>query len=188
MLFSRTIEENVRFGAPQATDEAVARALEMAGFSKDVAALPNGLKTLVGEKGVSLSGGQKQRIALARALITDPEILILDDAMSAVDARTEAHIIEQIRRERAGRTTLIATHRLSAVEHADWIVVLDEGRIVEQGTHEDLLRRGGWYFEQYLRQQTEQGLNGLIDEETQSGADVDTCEGQLEASERGVRP
>jgi ATP-binding cassette, subfamily B, multidrug efflux pump len=188
MLFSRTIEENVRFGAPQATDEAVARALEMAGFSKDVAALPNGLKTLVGEKGVSLSGGQKQRIALARALITDPEILILDDAMSAVDARTEAHIIEQIRRERAGRTTLIATHRLSAVEHADWIVVLDEGRIVEQGTHEDLLRRGGWYFEQYLRQQTEQGLNGLIDEETQSGADVDTCEGQLEVSERGVRP
>ncbi len=187
MLFSRTIEENVRFGAPQASDEAVARALEMASFNKDIAALPNGLQTLVGEKGVSLSGGQKQRIALARALITDPEILILDDAMSAVDACTEAHIVEQIRRQRSGRTTLIATHRLSAVEHADWIVVLDEGRIAEQGTHEDLLRLGGWYLGQYLRQQTEQDSNGLTDEEIQSGADVNACEVQFEASESGVR-
>jgi ATP-binding cassette subfamily B protein len=158
MLFSRTVEENVRFGAPDASAEKVLRALDMAGFTKDLETLPSGLQTLVGEKGISLSGGQKQRIALARALVTDPEILILDDAMSAVDARTEAHIVDQIRRNRRGRTTIIVTHRLSAVEHADWIVVLDDGRIVEQGTHEDLLRLGGWYREQYERQQAEQGV------------------------------
>lgn len=156
MLFSGTVEENVRFGAPNATSEEVEAALEMAGFTRDIAALPEGIQTLVGEKGVSLSGGQKQRIALARALLTNPEILILDDAMSAVDARTEAHIVDSIRREREGRTTLISTHRLSAVEHADWIVVLDEGRIVEQGTHPDLLQHGGWYFEQARRQQAEE--------------------------------
>lgn len=159
MLFSRTVAENVRFAAPDATDEEVRRALEMADFWKDVAALPSGLDTLVGEKGVSLSGGQKQRIALARALITKPEILLLDDAMSAVDARTEAHILAAIRRERKGHTTLIATHRMSAVAHADWIVVLDDGEIVEAGTHRDLMRRGGWYCEQYRRQQAETGLD-----------------------------
>jgi ATP-binding cassette subfamily B multidrug efflux pump len=158
MLFSRTVEENVRFGAPDASAEEVLRALDMASFTKDLETLPNGLQTLVGEKGISLSGGQKQRIALARALVTDPEILILDDAMSAVDARTEAHIVDQIRQNRRGRTTIIVTHRLSAVEHADWIVVLDDGRIVEQGTHEDLLRLGGWYREQYERQQAEEGV------------------------------
>ncbi len=156
MLFSRTVEENVRFGAPDASDVQMAQALDMACFTKDIELLPNGIRTLVGEKGVSLSGGQKQRIALARALVTDPEILLMDDAMSAVDARTEAHIVEAIRRARQGRTTLIATHRLSAVLHADWIVVLEDGRIAEQGTHGSLLRAGGWYREQYVRQQTEE--------------------------------
>jgi ATP-binding cassette, subfamily B, multidrug efflux pump len=165
-LFSRTVEENVRFGASQASDAEVAQALEMACFTKDMSTLPNGLHTLVGEKGVSLSGGQKQRIALARALVTQPEILVLDDAMSAVDARTEAHIIEAIRRDRNGRTTLISTHRMSAVEHADWIVVLDDGRIVEQGTHRDLLEFGGWYLEQYERQQTEQGVTESAEAES----------------------
>jgi ATP-binding cassette subfamily B multidrug efflux pump len=171
-LFSRTVEENVRFGAPEVSDEEVLRSLEMAAFSKDIAALPNGLQTLVGEKGVSLSGGQKQRIALARALVINPEILILDDAMSAVDARTEAHIVDEIRRERSGRTTFIATHRLSAVEHADWIVVLDDGRIVEQGTHAELLRLGGWYLEQYERQQAEQGATDAADDEMPEDADT----------------
>lgn len=156
MLFSRTVEENVRFGAPQATNEEVSRALNMAGFTNDIPLLPHGLQTLVGERGVSLSGGQKQRIALARALVINPEILILDDAMSAVDARTEAHIIHQIRKTRAGRTTIIATHRLSAIEHADIIIVLKDGRIVESGSHVQLLANDKWYKQQYVRQQVEQ--------------------------------
>ena len=156
MLFSRTVEQNVRFGAANATDEEVANALEKASFLQDISTLPDGLKTIVGERGISLSGGQKQRIALARALVIDPEILILDDAMSAVDARTEAHIVEAIRTSRKGRTTLFATHRLSAIEHADWIIVLDEGEIVESGSHEELMSNYGWYYEQYLRQQAEE--------------------------------
>ncbi|MBX5436842.1 MAG: ATP-binding cassette domain-containing protein [Alicyclobacillaceae bacterium] len=158
MLFSRSIRDNVRFGRPQASDEEVLSALGLAGFLDELAAMPDGLDTLVGERGVSMSGGQKQRIALARALLVDPEILILDDAMSAVDARTEAHIIASVRRARRGRTTLIATHRLSAVEHADWIVVLDDGRIAEEGSHAQLMAAGGWYRDQYVRQQAEAGI------------------------------
>jgi len=157
MLFSRSVEENVRFGAAEASADQLRQALEMAALTKDIATLPSGLQTLVGERGVSLSGGQKQRVALARALVMNPEILMLDDAMSAVDARTEAHIVEQIRRTRAGRTTLIATHRLSAIAHADWIIVLDGGRIVEEGTHAELLSLGGWYQSQFVRQQAEDG-------------------------------
>lgn len=155
MLFSRTVEENVRFGVDEASPQAIEQALQMSDFAKDIERLPNGLHTLVGEKGVSQSGGQKQRIALSRALLRDPEILILDDAMSAVDARTEAHIIEAIRTARNGRTTIIATHRLSAVEHASWIVVFEEGRIVEEGPHDVLMKKRGWYYEQYQRQQAE---------------------------------
>jgi ATP-binding cassette subfamily B protein len=155
ILFSRTIRENILFGCEDATEEELERALQRASFAKDIRFLPDGLETLVGEKGVALSGGQKQRVSIARALIADPEILMLDDALSAVDAKTEAEIVDGIRTERAGKTTLITTHRLSAVQHADWIVVLDEGQIVEQGTHEQLLALGGWYKEQYDRQQLE---------------------------------
>ncbi|KAA0956781.1 ABC transporter ATP-binding protein [Planococcus sp. ANT_H30] len=156
VLFSRTIRENILFGKSNASEEEMVEALRLAYFEKDLALLPNGLNTLVGEKGVALSGGQKQRISIARALIKNPEILILDDSLSAVDAKTEARIIENIQANRTGKTTIITTHRLSAVKHADWIVVLDDGKIIEEGTHKELLEKNGWYNEQFLRQQIEE--------------------------------
>ncbi|WP_077617579.1 ABC transporter ATP-binding protein [Bacillus sinesaloumensis] len=157
VLFSRTIRENILFGKEEATNAEIDRAIHLAYFKKDLENLPRGLETLVGEKGVSLSGGQKQRVSIARALIKDPEILILDDSLSAVDAKTEARIIENIQNERSDKTTIITTHRLSGVQHADHIIVLDEGQILEQGTHEELLRLNGWYKEQFDRQQLEGG-------------------------------
>ena len=156
VLFSRTIKENILFGNPDATDDQVEEAIELASFKNDLEILPEGLQTLVGEKGVALSGGQKQRISIARALIKNPEILILDDSLSAVDAKTETRIIENIQKERNGKTTIITTHRLSAVEHADWIVVLEDGAIIQEGTHEQLAQVKGWYQEQFLRQQLEE--------------------------------
>jgi ATP-binding cassette, subfamily B, multidrug efflux pump len=162
VLFSRTVKENILFGREAATEEELTKAIELADFRKDLQMLPDGLATLVGEKGVALSGGQKQRISIARALIKDPEILILDDSLSAVDAKTESKIIENIRKERGGKTTIITTHRLSAVEHADWIVVFDNGVVVEEGRHEELLQNNGWYKEQYDRQQIEESsLKGV---------------------------
>jgi len=158
-LFSRTVKNNILFGREGAGEVEMDQAIASSAFKKDLAFLPSGLSTLVGEKGVALSGGQKQRVSIARALIADPDILLLDDAMSAVDARTEAEIIANIRSERAGKTTLITTHRLSAVQHADWIIVLDEGKVVEQGNHETLMQLGGWYSEQYERQQVESDDN-----------------------------
>lgn len=155
VLFSRTIRQNILFGKEDATEEELEEAIRLAHFQKDLMNLPMGLETLVGEKGVSLSGGQKQRVSIARALIKNPEILLLDDSLSAVDAKTEAKIIENIQNERSGKTTIITTHRLSGIQHADHIIVLDEGLIVEEGSHEELLTQNGWYKEQYDRQQLE---------------------------------
>ncbi|MFC5735815.1 ABC transporter ATP-binding protein [Cytobacillus gottheilii] len=157
VLFSRTIRENILFGKENASEEEINKAIHLAHFTKDLENLPDGLNTLVGEKGVSLSGGQKQRVSIARALIKDPEILILDDSLSAVDAKTETSIIKNIQSERSDKTTIITTHRLSGIQHADLIIVLDNGQVIEQGTHEELLQQKGWYKEQYDRQQLEGG-------------------------------
>ena len=149
ILFSKSIKENILFGNPNATEEELMKAIEIAAFDQDLKMLPEGLETLVGEKGVALSGGQKQRISIARAIIKNPELLILDDSLSAVDAKTEQRIIENIRKERKGKITIISTHRMSAVQNAHWIIVLNDGEIVEEGTHEMLMKRNGWYKEQF---------------------------------------
>ncbi len=156
MMFSKTIRENIQFGKDGASDEAIFRVMELAHFLEDIQQLPQGLDTEVGESGVTLSGGQKQRVALARAFIKNPEILILDDALSAVDGKTEANIIQHLKEERKNKTTLIAAHRLSAVKHADQIIVLEDGKIREQGTHETLMQAAGWYQEQHEQQQLEE--------------------------------
>lgn len=157
VLFSKSVKENIQLGKIDATNQDVLDAIEAASFSEDITRMENGWDTLVGEKGVSISGGQKQRISIARAFIKEPELLILDDSLSAVDARTERNIIRMIQSVRQGKTNIIVTHRLSAVQHADWIVVLDEGSIVEEGTPQQLLEAKGWYFEQYEKQQLEGG-------------------------------
>jgi len=153
ILFSKTVRENIAFANKEASAGEIDKAIDLAAFRQDIEHLQDGLNTLVGEKGVALSGGQKQRISIARALLANPEILILDDALSAVDAKTESAIIENIRAEREGKTTFIVTHRLSAVEHADVILVMDEGEVIERGNHQELVKNGGWYAEQYDRQQ-----------------------------------
>ncbi|NLW54325.1 MAG: ABC transporter ATP-binding protein, partial [Clostridiaceae bacterium] len=130
-------------------------AIDTADFCKDLEILPRGLETMAGEKGIALSGGQKQRIAIARALISDPELLILDDSLSAVDGTTEENILRELRKQRRSRSTIISAHRLSAVMEADLILVLEDGKIAARGTHEELMKEGGWYQVQYLKQQLE---------------------------------
>ncbi|EJS76942.1 ABC transporter transmembrane domain-containing protein [Bacillus cereus] len=154
-LFSASIGENIAFGKADATYKEITRAAEIACIHNDIIQFLEGYDTVVGERGVSLSGGQKQRISIARALLTNAEILILDDCLSAVDAKTEETILNALKRERAEKTTIITAHRLSAIQHANLILVIDEGAVVQRGTHEQLMKEHGWYKEMYESQQLE---------------------------------
>lgn len=157
ILFSKNVRENIAFGKRESSLEEIEEAIVTAAFQKDLQRMSHGLDTMIGERGVSISGGQKQRLSIARAFLRKPDILILDDSLSAVDAHTERQIIQNIQKERVGKTNIIVTHRLSAISHADWVLVLEDGRIIEEGRPEELLALGGWYFEQYQRQQKQEG-------------------------------
>lgn len=157
-LFSDTLGENIGYGLETADSSRVAAAAEVSALVRDVADFPKGYETIVGERGVTLSGGQKQRTAIARAVARDPRILILDDALSSVDTHTEEEILNRLRGVMQTRTAILISHRISTVRNADQIVVLDDGRIVERGTHDELLQRGGLYADLYQKQLLEQEL------------------------------
>jgi ATP-binding cassette subfamily B protein len=157
-LFSETIRENIALGAGESTPEQVARAADIASIAAEIAEFPNGYETLLGERGITLSGGQKQRTTLARAVMRDPKILILDDALSSVDTETEERILRRLRDFMRGRTTILISHRCSTVRDADQIVVLHAGRIVERGTHDELLALNGYYADLYQKQLLEEEL------------------------------
>lgn len=163
-LFSRTIRENLLFGQPDASEEVLWEALEAACFSEDIKRMPEGLETIVGEKGVSLSGGQKQRLSLARAFLRNSEVLLLDDALSAVDAKTEQAIITNLKTMKQAPTSIIVTHRLSAITEADQIIVLEDGRITQRGTHQELIETTGWYQEQYYHQQLKEDDTSVLND------------------------
>ncbi|EEB36406.1 ABC transporter, ATP-binding protein [Anaerococcus hydrogenalis DSM 7454] len=149
MIFSDTLRNNILFSNENASEQELLRAIEIADFKKDIDGFELGLETVTGEKGVSLSGGQKQRLSIARAVLDNPEILILDDAMSAVDANTEKNILNNLTKYRKDKTTIIIAHRISQVQNCDNIIVLDEGEISEMGNHDELMKNGKWYKKQY---------------------------------------
>lgn len=155
-LFSTSIQKNIAFSDANSDESSVISAAKKSDLHNDILQMPGGYNTLIGENGVSLSGGQKQRMSIARALLKQSKILVLDDALSAVDARTEMAILKSLRQERKGKTTLIATHRLTSVMGADLILVLKDGRIVERGTHDQLLAANGWYADMWQRQELEE--------------------------------
>jgi ATP-binding cassette subfamily B protein len=157
-LFSETIRENIAFGVEETNDEQVRQAAEIAGLLGDIEGFPKGFETLVGERGITLSGGQKQRTAIARAVLRDPRVLILDDALSSVDTYTEEQILNRLQNVLRGRTSILISHRISTVRGADQIIVLQNGEIVERGTHTELIERGSYYPELYQKQLLEEEL------------------------------
>ncbi|OEF98227.1 ABC transporter ATP-binding protein [Desulfuribacillus alkaliarsenatis] len=161
-LFSTSIRENIAFGNYQASDNELERAAYIADIHENILELPDGYDTIVGERGVTLSGGQKQRISMARAIVRNPEVFIMDDSLSAVDTQTEERILSRLKEFMQERTTIIIAHRISTVQHADLIVYLEDGQIIEQGTHEQLLSINGKYYQTYMQQQLEQQLDGLF--------------------------
>lgn len=155
-LFSTSIRENIRFSNPKLSQDEVERAAILADIHEDILEMPNGYDTETGERGVSLSGGQQQRISIARAIVKNPELMILDDSLSAVDAKTEEKILRNLRNIRDDQTTIIVAHRISSLMHADEIIVLDEGTVIERGTHEELVNLDGWYNDMFNQQQLEE--------------------------------
>jgi ATP-binding cassette subfamily B protein len=160
-LFSATIADNIAFGVETATAEQIRRAAELAGLSGDIDGFPQGYQTMVGERGITLSGGQKQRTAIARAILRDPRILVLDDALSSVDTLTEERILEGLASVMRGRTTILISHRVSTVRNASRIFVLEHGEIVEQGSHAELIANGGYYADLYQKQLLEEELEAI---------------------------
>jgi ATP-binding cassette subfamily B protein len=160
-LFSATVGENIAFGVDHATQDQIENGARIAGLAGDIAAFPAGYDTIVGERGITLSGGQKQRVAIARAILRDPRILILDDALSSVDTLTEERILTHLAGIMRGRTVILISHRVSTVRQADRIVVLSGGRIVEQGTHGELIANGGYYAELSRKQTLEEELEAI---------------------------
>jgi ATP-binding cassette subfamily B protein len=160
-LFSMTLGENIAFGVKDATDDQIRRAADIAGLATDLESFPNGLKTMVGERGITLSGGQKQRTAIARAVLRNPRILILDDALSSVDTLTEEKILTALQEVMKGRTTILISHRVSTIRNADRIYVIEHGRLAEEGTHSQLVARGGYYADLYQKQLLEEELEAI---------------------------
>ena len=160
-LFSVTLSQNIAWGAERASDDEIARAAGMAGLTTDIAGFPNGYQTMIGERGLTLSGGQKQRVAIARAILREPRILILDDALSSVDTLTEERILQGLSELMHGRTTVLISHRVSTVRNADRIYVLEQGEIVEQGNHAELLGQGGYYADLHQKQLLEEELEAI---------------------------
>jgi len=160
-LFSQSIAQNIAIGRPESTRDEIAEAAELAGLGPDLEGFPKGLDTVVGERGITLSGGQKQRVALARALLRRPQILLLDDCLSAVDTQTEERILKNLRRVFPGRTVFLVSHRISAVRDADLILVLDRGEVVERGTHAELVASDGLYADLHRRQMLEEELAAI---------------------------